>query len=210
MKIVLMGPQGSGKGTQAKMLAEKYGIPHISTGDIFRQMAEEGDETGVKAKQEYLDKGILVPDSITVELARKRLGKDDCKKGFVLDGFPRTTSQAEALAGITEMEHAVEIGLSDDEAVRRLSGRRTCPDCERIYNVNTVPKPPEDGKCECGGKLVQRNDDKEEAIRKRLKAYHEQTEPIKEIYRGQGILHEVDGAGTIEEVNKAIVGVLGE
>ena len=209
MKIVMMGPQGSGKGTQAKILSKEYNIPHISTGDMFRELAEEKDKLALKAKEEYIDKGILVPDEVTIRLVKKRLAKNDCNNGFMLDGFPRTVPQAEALQEITDIDYAIEINIPDDESVHRLSGRRSCPECGNIYNVNTAPKPIIEGKCSCGAELAQRDDDKEEAIRKRLSEYHKKTEPIKEFYREKGVLKEIDGTKEIAEVTESIKSILG-
>jgi len=209
MRIIMMGPQGSGKGTQAKILSKEYKISHISTGDMFRELAEDKDELALKAKEEYIDKGILVPDELTIGLVQKRLAKDDCKNGFMLDGFPRTVPQAEALQKITDIDYAIEINIPDDESVFRLSGRRSCPKCGKIYNINTAPKPTEEGKCSCGEDLTQRDDDQEEAIRKRLSEYHEKTEPIKEFYREKGVLKEVDGTKEIAEVTESIKSILG-
>ena len=177
---------------------------------MFRELAEEKDELALKAKEEYSDKGILIPDEIIIGAVKKRLEKEDCANGFMFDGFPRTIPQAGALQEITDIDYAIEIAIDDEEAVRRLSGRRSCPDCGKIYNVNTEPKPPEEGKCECGEELMQRDDDKEEAIRKRLQEYHGKTEPIKEFYREKGVLKEVDGAKPIEEVTASLVEILGE
>ena len=204
-----IGPQGSGKGTQAKLLSEKYKIPHISTGDIFRQLAAEGDKLGIEAREKYLGKGLLVPDEITIELVRKRLAKKDCAKGYILDGFPRTVQQAEALQKISTIDCAIEISLTDDEAVYRLSGRRNCPQCQANYNISTEPKPKKDELCDkCGIRLVQRADDREEEIRVRLAKYHKETKPVLSYYEKLWIVRKVDGTKTIEEVSRDIIRIL--
>ncbi len=213
MNIVFLGPPGAGKGTQAKMIAEKYGIPQISTGDMFREHLSKGTELGKKAK-EYMDKGQLVPDEIVLGMVEERLKQPDCEKGFILDGFPRTVPQAEALDKLLEkmgkkIDYAILIDVPDEELVKRLTGRRTCKKCGMMYHI--VFKPPkEDNKCDvCGGELYQRADDNEETVRNRLKVYHEQTEPIIQYYEQKGVLHRIDGIGSIEEIFDRIVKVLG-
>ena len=213
MNIVFLGPPGAGKGTQAKRIAEKYGIPQISTGDMFREHLSKGTELGQKAK-EYMDKGQLVPDEIVLGMVEERLKQPDCEKGFILDGFPRTVPQAEALDKLLEkmgkkIDYAICIDVPDDELVKRLTGRRTCKKCGMMYHVMFKP-PKEEGKCDvCGGELYQRADDNEETVRNRLKVYHEQTEPIIAYYEKKGVLHRVDGMGSIDEIFDRIVQILG-
>ncbi|HHI96469.1 MAG TPA: adenylate kinase [Thermodesulfatator atlanticus] len=213
MNIVFLGPPGAGKGTQAKMIAEKYGIPQISTGDMFREHLSKGTELGKKAK-EYMDKGALVPDEIVLGMVEERLKQPDCEKGFILDGFPRTVPQAEALDKLLEklgkkIDYAILIDVPDEELVKRLTGRRTCKKCGMMYHVMFKP-PKEEGKCDvCGGELYQRADDNEETVRNRLKVYHEQTEPIIAYYEKKGVLHRIDGMGSIEEIFNRIVQLLG-
>ena len=213
MRLVLLGPPGSGKGTQAQRLVERYKIPQISTGDIFRQAVRDQTELGKRAK-EYMDRGELVPDEVVVGMVEERLGQSDCKNGFILDGFPRTIAQAEALdkllAGKGEKLDAVlEISVPDEEVVKRLSGRRTCRQCGAMYHIEFNP-PKESGKCDkCGGELYQRDDDKEEVIKSRLQVYHSQTAPLIEYYQKEGLLNKIDGLGGIEEVFARIVDALG-
>ena len=213
MNIVFLGPPGAGKGTQAKKIAEKYGIPQISTGDMFREHLSKGTELGKKAK-EYMDKGALVPDEIVLGMVEERLKQPDCEKGFILDGFPRTVPQAEALDKLLEkmgkkIDYAILIDVPDEELVKRLTGRRTCKKCGMMYHVMFKP-PKEEGKCDvCGGELYQRADDNEETVRNRLKVYHEQTEPIIAYYEKKGVLHRIDGMGSIDEIFNRIVQLLG-
>lgn len=203
MKLVFMGPQGSGKGTQAQILKDELKIPHISTGDIFREAAEQGTEMGIKAKEEYWEKGNLVPDEITNQIVKERLEQEDCKAGFILDGYPRTLDQAQALDEITKIDHVILINISDEESIKRISGRRTCKECGKIYHVVRNP-PPEEGKCECGGEIIQRDDDTEEKLKTRLKAYHEQTQPVVEYYKQKGMLKEVNGEQEKEAITAEI------
>lgn len=199
MNIVLLGPQGSGKGTQAKMLAEKYNIPHISTGDILRENVRDETELGKKAN-DYMVKGHLVPDEIVIGMIKERLEQEDAKEGFILDGFPRTKAQAEALEGITSIDYALDIEITDDMAIKRISGRRSCPNCGAVYHVETNP-PKEDMVCDKDGtELVQREDDKPEAIKKRLQLYHEQTSPLIEYYQDKRVLSEINGEQDIDTV----------
>lgn len=207
MKIVMLGAPGAGKGTIASRLSAKYGIPHISTGDIFRANIKNGTELGKKAKS-YMDQGLLVPDELTCDLVMDRISQDDCKKGFILDGFPRTIPQAEALTDALDekdeqMDYALNVILSDDKIVKRMSGRRTCPKCGAVYHIVTLP-PKKEGICDkCGSALVQRADDSEETVKKRLQVYHEQTEPLIEYYHRAGIIVEVSGdAGADQEVDR--------
>ena len=197
MKLVMLGAPGAGKGTQANMIAEKYGIPHISTGDIFRANIKEGTDLGKEAKS-YMDKGELVPDELTVRLLLDRVSKDDCKDGYVLDGFPRTIPQAEVLEKELEkngdrIDKAVNVDVPDENIVNRMSGRRACLKCGATYHIVHIP-PRKEGICDnCGSELVQRDDDKEETVKNRLKVYHEQTAPLIEFYSSRNVLETVDG-----------------
>ena len=214
MKIIMLGAPGAGKGTQAKQIADKYGIPHISTGDIFRANLKQGTELGKKAK-EYMDQGLLVPDELTCDLVMDRIGQEDCKNGFVLDGFPRTIPQAEALdkalANINEkMDYAVDVDVPDENIVNRMSGRRACINCGATYHIVSIPTKVE-GICDrCGEKVVLRDDDQPETVKKRLNVYHEQTQPLIDYYKKQDILRTVDGTQPMEQVFGAIVEILGE
>jgi adenylate kinase len=213
MRVILLGAPGAGKGSQAVLLSEKLNIPHISTGDIFRSNIRENTTLGSKVKN-YMDKGVLVPDELTVEIIKDRFLKEDCREGFILDGFPRTITQAEYLdktISILKMEidYAVDIYAPDEVIIKRLSGRRICSVCGKNYHIKTKP-PVREGICdECGGKLVQRNDDREEIIRKRLETYHIETEPLIDYYKGRGKLLRVDGRGSIEETYEGMLSVLG-
>jgi len=213
MKIIMLGAPGAGKGTQAKQIAGKYGIPHISTGDIFRANIKEGTELGKKAK-EYMDQGLLVPDELTCDLVVDRINQEDCKNGFVLDGFPRTIPQAEALdAALTKlgqkMDYAIDVDVPDENIVNRMGGRRACINCGATYHIVSIP-PKKEGVCDtCGNELVLRDDDKPETVQKRLDVYHEQTQPLIDYYTKQGILKSVDGTQPMEDVFAAIVKILG-
>ena len=213
MKIIMLGPPGAGKGTQAKQIAGKYSIPHISTGDIFRANIKNGTDLGKKAK-EYMDQGLLVPDELTCDLVMDRIQQDDCKNGFVLDGFPRTIPQAEALdAALTKigekMDYAIDVDVPDENIVNRMSGRRACLDCGATYHIVSLP-PKTEGKCDhCGSDLVLREDDKPETVQKRLTVYHDQTQPLIDYYKNQGILKSVDGTQPMEAVFTAITDILG-
>ena len=213
MKIIMLGAPGAGKGTQAKQIAGKYSIPHISTGDIFRANIKNGTELGKKAK-EYMDQGLLVPDELTCDLVVDRIGQDDCKNGFVLDGFPRTIPQAEALTDALnklgeKMDYAIDVDVPDENIVKRMSGRRACLDCGATYHVVSIP-PKKEGICDaCGSKLVLRDDDKPETVQKRLDVYHEQTQPLIDYYKKTGILKSVDGTQPMEDVFAEIVKILG-
>ena len=213
MKIIMLGAPGAGKGTQAKQIADKYSIPHISTGDIFRANIKNGPELGKKAKQ-YMDQGALVPDELTCDLVMDRIQQDDCKNGFVLDGFPRTIPQAEALDAALgkineKMDYAIDVDVPDENIVNRMSGRRACLNCGATYHLISIP-PKVEGICDrCGSEIVLREDDKPETVQKRLKVYHEQTQPLIDYYKNQGILKSVDGTQPMDEVFKAIVTILG-
>ena len=213
MKIIMLGAPGAGKGTQAKQIAGKYNIPHISTGDIFRANIKNGTDLGKKAK-EYMDQGLLVPDELTCDLVMDRISHDDCKNGFVLDGFPRTIPQAEALDEALKkigesMDFAINVDVPDSHIVKRMSGRRACLGCGATYHVVAIP-PKKEGICDiCGAELVLRDDDKPETVQKRLDVYHEQTQPLIEYYDKQGILKTVDGTMQMEDVFAGIVSILG-
>ena len=212
MKIVMLGAPGAGKGTQAKQIAAKYGVPHISTGDIFRANLKEGTELGLKAKV-YMDQGLLVPDSLTLELIMDRFAKDDCKNGYVLDGFPRTIPQAEALTNALKdnndrLDYAIDVDVPDENIVNRMSGRRACAKCGGTFHIKYNPTKVE-GICDlCGGELYIRDDDKPEIVTKRLVAYHEQTQPLIDYYRNEGILKTVDGTQNVDKVFEDIVAIL--
>ena len=213
MKIIMLGAPGAGKGTQAKKIADKYQIPHISTGDIFRANIKEGTELGKKAKS-YMDQGQLVPDELTLELIMDRFQNPDCKNGYVLDGFPRTSPQAEALTealakkGET-IDYAINVEVPDENIINRMGGRRACLACGSTYHIVYAPTRVE-GICDrCGEKLVLRDDDKPETVKNRLNVYHNQTQPLIEYYTRQGKLAEVDGTQSMEDVFNAIVKILG-
>ncbi|MCI9417962.1 MAG: adenylate kinase [Eubacterium sp.] len=213
MRIIMLGAPGAGKGTQAKQIADKYQIPHISTGDIFRMNIKEGTELGKKAKT-FMDQGALVPDELTVALVVDRIQKEDCKNGFVLDGFPRTIPQAEALdKKLAEMEekmdYAIDVDVPDENIVNRMGGRRACVNCGSTYHIVSIPTKVE-GICDkCGNEVVLRDDDKPETVQKRLKVYHEQTQPLIDYYNSQGILKSVNGVRPMEDVFAEIVRILG-
>ena len=212
MKIIMLGAPGAGKGTQAKMIADKFGIPHISTGDIFRANIKNGTDLGKKAK-EYMDKGQLVPDELTVEILLDRVANDDCKNGYVLDGFPRTIPQADVLdKELTKLgdkvDFAINVDVPDENIVRRMSGRRACLKCGATYHIEHIP-PKTEGICDkCGSELVLRADDKPETVQNRLSVYHEQTQPLIEYYENKNILKTVDGTKDMQEVFNAIVDIL--
>ena len=212
MKIIMLGAPGAGKGTQAKMLADKYDIPHISTGDIFRANIKNGTELGTKAK-EYMDKGLLVPDELTCDLVVDRIKRDDCAKGYILDGFPRTIPQAECLdnalnAMNDKIDYAVNVDVPDENIIKRMSGRRACVGCGATYHIVYNPTK-EEGICDrCGKELILRDDDKPETVENRLNVYHEQTQPLIDYYNNKGVLQEVDGTKDMQEVFDAIVAVL--
>ena len=213
MKIIMLGAPGAGKGTQAKQIAAKYSIPHISTGDIFRANIKNGTELGKKAK-EYMDQGLLVPDELTCDLVMDRIAQDDAKNGFVLDGFPRTIPQAEALdAALTKigqsMDFAIDVDVPDENIINRMSGRRACLNCGATYHIVSIP-PKKEGICDtCGNELVLREDDKPETVKKRLDVYHDQTQPLIDYYKGKGILKSVSGTQPMEKVFEDITAILG-
>lgn len=212
MKIIMLGAPGAGKGTQAKMIAEKYTIPHISTGDIFRANIKEGTELGQQAK-EYMDKGLLVPDELVVNLVVDRLTWEDAKNGYVLDGFPRTIPQAEALTKALaekgeKVDFAIDIDVPDQNIIDRMGGRRACVNCGATYHIVNIP-PKVEGICDkCGAKLILRDDDQPETVRKRLDVYHEQTQPLIDYYTEEGVLKEVDGTVDMMDVFESITKLL--
>ena len=212
MKIIMLGAPGAGKGTQAKMIADKYQVPHISTGDIFRANIKNGTELGKAAKQ-YMDQGLLVPDELTVQLLLDRVANADCANGYVLDGFPRTIPQAEvlekALAELGEkIDYAINVDVPDENIVKRMSGRRACLACGATYHIEHIP-PKAEGICDkCGQELVLRDDDKPETVQKRLSVYHEQTQPLIDYYKNQSILKSVDGTQPMDKVFADIVAIL--
>ncbi|MBR2968647.1 MAG: adenylate kinase [Clostridia bacterium] len=205
MKIVLLGAPGAGKGTQAVKIAEKYNIPHISTGDIFRKNIKEQTPIGVIAKS-YIDKGNLVPDDVTIEIVKNRLAEDDCKKGFILDGFPRNVYQAEALLNITELNVVLDIHVPTENLMARLTGRRVCSGCGESYHVTTL-----EGRntcARCGENLYQRDDDNEQTVAERLAVYHKQTEPLIEFYKAKALLKTVNGDQDADAVTAEVLNVL--
>lgn len=214
MKIIMLGAPGAGKGTQAKMLAEKYKIPHISTGDIFRANIKNNTPLGEQAK-EYMDKGLLVPDELVVDLVIDRFKNPDCANGYILDGFPRTIPQAKALSEALEkigdkVDYAINVEVPDENIIRRMSGRRACVGCGATYHIKYNPTKEENICDVCGKELILRDDDKPETVEKRLYVYHEQTQPLIAYYKEQGILKEVDGTVDMKVVFDAIVDILGD
>ena len=213
MKIIMLGAPGAGKGTQAKKIAEKYQIPHISTGDIFRANIKGGTELGMKAKT-FMDQGMLVPDEITIGMLMDRIGQEDCINGYVLDGFPRTIPQAESLTKALaergeKVDYEINVDVPDENIINRMSGRRACLSCGATYHIVHIPTKVE-GVCDkCGAELVLRDDDKPETVKKRLDVYHEQTQPLIDYYTDKGVLNEVDGTKDMDEVFSAIVDILG-
>ena len=213
MKIIMLGAPGAGKGTQAKKIADKYQVPHISTGDIFRANIKNGTELGMKAKT-YMDQGLLVPDELVVDLVVDRLGQEDCANGCVLDGFPRTIPQAEsldaALAAKGEaIDYAIDVDVPDENIINRMSGRRACVACGATYHIVHIPTKVE-GVCDrCGEALILRDDDKPETVKKRLDVYHAQTQPLIDYYTSKNVLKSVDGTQDMEAVFQAIVDILG-
>jgi len=213
MRTILLGPPGAGKGTQAQVLAQRAGVPQVATGDILRRAREEGTDLGRRA-QSYMDRGELVPDEVMIGIIEQRLQEADAREGFVLDGFPRTVPQAEALGELLlglgmPLDAVLALDVPEEVIVRRLAGRRTCPGCGRSYHVESDP-PPADGRCQnCGRELVTRPDDRAETVRERLGVYRRQTEPLKEYYQARGLLRQVDGLGTVEEVTERLQSALG-
>jgi adenylate kinase len=214
VRIILLGPPGAGKGTQAVTLSENLGIPHISTGDILRANVKEGTELGSKAKA-YMDAGDLVPDDVILGMVGDRLDEDDAKAGFLFDGFPRTVPQAEALEQLladraTPLTVVFRLAVPQDEVVRRLTGRRSCNECGRIFHVLFDP-PEQEGRCDsCGGELTQRSDDTEDVVLNRLEVYRAQTEPLENFYWERGLLREVEAVGEVDEVQGRIQAILRE
>lgn len=212
MKIIMLGAPGAGKGTQAKLIAEKYRIPHISTGDIFRANIKNGTELGREAKK-YMDQGLLVPDELTVKILLDRVSQADCGNGYVLDGFPRTIPQAqvleEALNKLGEkIDYAIDVDVPDENIVRRMSGRRACLKCGATYHLEHIP-PKKEGVCDvCGSNLVLRDDDQPETVKNRLKVYHEQTQPLIDFYTKKGVLRTVDGTQDMQDVFRMITEIL--
>lgn len=214
MKIIMLGAPGAGKGTQAKKIAAKYEIPHISTGDIFRANIKNGTELGKKAKT-YMDQGLLVPDELVVDLVKDRLQQDDCKNGFLLDGFPRTIFQAEKLDEFLsesnlKMDIVINLKVEKEALIKRLTGRRVCKDCGASYHIVNIP-PKKEGVCDiCGGELIQRKDDNIETVENRINVYEEQTAPLIGYYKEAGSLVDFDGEASLDEVFDAIVQAIGE
>ena len=207
MNVIFLGPPGAGKGTQAVRVCERLGIPQISTGDILRRAIKNETPTGLAAKS-YIDKGQLVPDSVVIDIVRERLDAEDCKNGYVLDGFPRTVPQAEALATFANIDAVIDIDVSDEKLTERLSGRRVCLACGGTYHVSTLAGSTTCAKC--GQELIQRNDDKAETVLSRLAVYHAQTAPLIDFYASKGVLRTVDGAQPMDECFSAILTALGE
>ena len=208
MKIIMLGAPGAGKGTQAKKIAAKYQIPHISTGDIFRSNIKAGTELGKKAKS-FIDQGLLVPDEVTIGMLLDRIHEADCKNGYILDGVPRTIAQAESLekAGI-RFDDVISIEIPDEAIMERMSGRRVCEHCGASYHLVAVP-PKVPGVCDsCGGKLIQRHDDEPETVKHRLEVYHKETEPLKDFYAERGLLRSVENQPSVEATTKAILNAL--
>ncbi len=214
MKIIMLGAPGAGKGTQAKKIAEKYQIPHISTGDIFRANIKGGTELGMKAKT-FMDQGMLVPDEITIGMLMDRIGQEDCINGYVLDGFPRTIPQAESLTKALaergeKVDYAINVDVPDENIINRMSGRRACLGCGATYHITFNP-PVKEGICDtCGQELVLRDDDKPETVKKRLDVYHQQTQPLIDYYKNAEVLAEVDGTQPMDAVFQGLVEILGE
>lgn len=213
MKIIMLGAPGAGKGTQAKMIAEKYKIPHVSTGDIFRMNIKNGTELGMEAKK-YMDQGLLVPDELTVRILLDRVAKEDCGEGYVLDGFPRTIPQAEVLEDALnklgdKIDYAINVEVPDEHIIRRMGGRRACLSCGATYHIEHVP-PKKEGICDqCGQPLVLRDDDKPETVKNRLRVYQEQTQPLIDFYTERNVLNSVDGTQDMQDVFQEIVEILG-
>ena len=205
MNIIMLGAPGAGKGTQAAVLCEHFGIPTISTGNMIREALKNGTEMGLKAKS-YMDDGKLVPDEVVIGIVKERLSEDDCKKGFILDGFPRTIPQAEALDNMgVDIQYVINIDVADESIIKRMSGRRVCENCGRPYHIESL-KPQKDGVCDdCGGTLVQRKDDHPDTVLARLDVYHKETEPLADYYRKQGKLVNVEGQNTVADTTAAVL-----
>ncbi len=214
MRVIFLGPPGGGKGTQADFIAKKYDIPKLATRDLLRESVAKGTSLGKEAKG-YMNRGELVPDAVVIGLVEEKLASPECQKGFLLDGFPRTVTQADQLSTFLEstgegLDHVVYFSLSKNEIIRRISGRRSCPECKAVYHLESVP-PKQEGICDaCGKSLVQRNDDKPETIESRLGVYQEQTAPLIEYYKTRNILRELDGAGLVPAVQDRLVGLLAQ
>ncbi|NVM55712.1 MAG: adenylate kinase [Candidatus Helarchaeota archaeon] len=206
MKIILLGAPGAGKGTQSKYITEKYEIPQISTGDILRKAVRDGTEVGKLAKS-YMDEGKLVPDDVIIKIMNERLKEPDCAKGYILDGFPRTLNQAEKLETITQIDVVVNLQVSSETILKRLTGRRSCAKCGAVYNLSFKP-PPQEGKCECGGELYQRDDDKEETVLKRIETYKNQTEPLIKYYSEKDLIKNVEEKNTPSKVFQEVEKIL--
>ncbi|MDI3533679.1 MAG: adenylate kinase [Thermosediminibacterales bacterium] len=212
MRLIFLGPPGAGKGTQAEKISKEFELPHVSTGDIFRKALKEGTELGLKAKN-YMDKGLLVPDDVVVAIVEERLKQEDCEKGFILDGFPRTVPQAEALdMSMKELnrsiDHVINISVSKEELIERLTGRRVCSKCGASFHIK-YNTPKEEGVCDiCGGELIQRDDDRIETVNERLNVYNEQTQPLIEYYKQKKLLRTVDGEKGIDKVFEEISKIL--
>ncbi|SNB46453.1 adenylate kinase [Geobacter sp. DSM 9736] len=209
---ILLGPPGAGKGTQAKILTKRFGIPQISTGDILRAAVKEQTPMGIQAKK-FMDEGALVPDSVVIGIVEERLVKPDCSSGFILDGFPRNVEQADALKQVLlrtgkSIEHVISISVDKEELLSRITGRRTCRSCGKGYHIAFDPPEVPDRCGECGGELYQRDDDREETIRKRLEVYEEQTAPLITYYGQESLLRNVQGTGSIEDIQSEIVGIV--
>ena len=203
MKLILLGAPGAGKGTQAKWISREYGLPHISTGDILRQNVKEGTELGKEARK-YMDEGKLVPDELIIGMVKDRLSRDDCRNGFILDGFPRTIKQAEELEKITDIDAVLNIYVPFEKLIERITGRRSCPKCGAVYHIKYNP-PKVDGICDaCGTPLIQRDDDKEETVKKRLETYEEQTAPLIDYYEKKGKLITVEGQEELEDTVRLV------
>lgn len=213
MRLILLGPPGAGKGTQAAILADKFNIPHVSSGDIFRHNIQKMTPIGMRAK-EFIDQGLLVPNDIIIDIIKERLKNEDCKKGFILDGFPRNIDQADALTSFlkkdnVKMDAVIDIEVDDQELIKRISSRRSCKDCDAVFHLSEESNKNIDKCLSCGGELYHREDDKEEVVTNRLKVYHTQTQPLIEYYKINNLLYKVDGMGSVDEVNKDILSVLG-